>query len=663
MMQFKFSCSNTFLRLFVYYLIYLVVWQCPFRSTLTDSSPLLCRPFHGLFNIAEGYVSPYYDQYAAPYVEIARPYTEKAHATFQSKVAAPVTEGTTKVYTTYLHPVVVENTEKLKVFAEPVTSKFSEVYSTHFVPLKCKAVQYCNRYVVPTWDFSKTYLYRFHAYVLTPAYYKVSTYTWTLVNYAKVHILPKAKHYASIVWDILTTYVKLAWNWLIGIVSPKVSGLYERTIEPQVNKIIDRIFQNTENLLTSSGSASGTSATPPDSGTTAAASANASEVIVTPEVSADTSSRVYNTEQTIQKATGGDRDNWESAPKIDITSELKNWKTRVNTTTKDAFESFKAELATEKERLISGSRPKFAKLLQALQKFQTEGIVYVRKLVKDMEEGLAKYEDDEVVGDEKDFPWTFDTNQANFAAFTENVHLAEKAVLDYAQTFLKSAVKRTEKIRSDTIDILDEFSDIALQELGRKMVSDTDSDTSTASDGKATWGDWKEFRSLKEHLIRTRQDLVDYDIPLQDIHTVLQQVQQTANILATEASGYLAQLKGKADHLVMLKIKKEEARLIKQGKELPNQEPDYDIIYYEDLEEEDTKRQSSEEVTKETLLNDDEVDEDDEEDDDEEDDDDDEEENETLTRTRTKFVTVTSSTASSSSPSPSPVKSSEQDEL
>lgn len=647
-------------------MIFLVVWQCPFRSPLTDSSPLICRPFHDLFNLAEGYISPYYDQYAAPYVEIARPYTEKAHATFQSKVAAPVTEGTSRVYTTYLHPVVVENTEKLKVFADPVTSKLSEVYSTHFVPLKCKAVQYCSRYIVPAWDFSKTYLYRFHAYVLTPAYYKISYYTWTLVNYAKAHILPKAKHYASIIWDLLTTYVKLAWNWLVGIVSPKVSGLYERAIEPQVNKIIDRIFQNTENLLMPSGSASGTSATPPDSGTTAAATVNASEVIATPEMSADTSSQVYNTEQTIQKATGGDRDAWESnpTPKIDITSELKNWKNRVNTTTKDAFDSFKGELATEKERLITGSRPKFAKLLQNLQKFQSEGIVDVRKLIKSMEEGLVKYDDEEAVNDEKDFPWTFDTNQANFAAFTENVNLAEKAVLDYAQTFLKSAVKRTEKIRSDTIDILDEFSDIALQEIGRKMVSDSDSDTSTASDGKATWGDWKEFRSLKEHLIKTRQDLVDYEIPMQDIRTVLQQVQQTASILATEASGYLAQLKGKADHLVMLKIKKEEARLIEQGKELPDQEPDYDIIYYEDLEEEDTKRQSSEEeVTKETLLNDEEDDDEDDDDEDGEDEDEDEgeddEESETLTRTRTKFVTVTSSSASS----PSPVKSSEQDEL
>lgn len=672
----------TDVRLFCYYVIFLLFWQCPYSSKLSDSSSTLCFPLHNLLHRADPYISPYYQEYAAPYVDIARPYTDQAQKVFQSRVAEPVISKSSQVYVSHIQPVVVKNSEKLVVLAQPVTDKFTELYSLHIGPLRYKATEFCKQYVRPTWDFSATHLHRLHVYVLTPAYYKVSHYTYTLVKFAQVHILPKAKHYGKIVGDFVYTYVKLSWKWIVGVVSPKVSSVYERTIEPQVNKIIDRIFQGTESILKST--TSGTSATSPDS-PTPTVGATDGDIIATAESAFSTdakaeaesvpSSAYSHTEQKLDEATDYDEDlvvqaTLEKAPQasLDITSELKAWKKRVDKTTKDAFDAFEREISVEKSRLVKESQPQFTALLRELQKYQQHGFAEFRKAIADMESVIHKYEDPATSSiDEAEFPWSHESVQKEYKQHTENIGLAVLAVRKYAQNLTSKVQDQADKIRMATIDVLDEFSDIALQELGRKMVSDSagvDGATAAAGDkGKATWNDWKEFRVLKEHLIKTRDELTNYAIPMEDLRKVLGQALNTADVLAEEATLYLNQLKGKADHLLIVKIKKDEEKKKAEGIVVAEEEPDYDIIYYEDLEEDpkeskDTKAKKSEIKEDEEEEEDDDEEEDEEDDDDEDGDEEDDEEGdedeedededditEVLTKTRTRVVTVTSSAA------------------
>lgn len=609
-------------------------------SELNDSSPALCHPLHNVLHSADPYVSPYYQQYAEPYVKVARPYAEKVHHVFESKISTPIVDKTTKIYLTHAHPYFLAQSEKVKGLTQPIVDKTHDAYNIHVQPLFQKSSDYCNHYVSPVYGKVSPYFTKLQQQILIPVYSTCKVYSGSFVTFCKVHILPTVNLCTKKTANFVGHYSKWTWSAL----SPKLSAVYENSVEPQVNKIIDRIFQASESSISTvpptiidSSAPTYTITSKSTASTSSSTSSTSSES--TPEAKErkpKQSTNEFNQEERadarLDKKRARKRAN-------SITSELSNWKRIVNRTTKDAFETFKADISQEKERLVVGSRPKFTRRLQKLQKLQQTGFTELQQLIADMEAAAALYDDPDMDIDDIDFPWTPETVQATFKGHAEKVRKAAMDVREYSQTFAQEALNRTEDIRSATIDVLDEFSDVALQEIGRKMVSDpSDLETKpSGGDNKAKWSDWKEFRMLKEHLIQTRQDLVDFDIPMEDINIVLRQAQETANILAKEAAQYLSQLKAKADTLLILKIKKEEERIAAQGKELPNENYE-DVIYYEDLEGEDNvdepkqeeqkilKKEEVEEVNEEEEEDDNDDDEDEEEDEEEEDEEDDEEE-------------------------------------
>lgn len=604
-------------------------------SELTDSSPALCHPLHNVLHSADPYVSPYYQQYAEPYVKAARPYAEKVHHVFESKISTPIVDKTTTIYLTHAHPFFLAQAEKVKGLTQPIAEKTHDAYSLHVQPLVEITSDYCNRYVSPVYGKVSPYFTKLQQQVVVPVYSTCKLYTSSFVPFCKVHILPTVNLCTKKTADFLGHYSKWTWSAL----SPKLSAVYENSVEPQVNKIIDRIFQASESSISTVPPAIIDSSAPSHTLTSESTAS-------TPSSTSSTSSESFTSEvkQRKPKHSSNEFNQEERADaRLDrkrarkransITSELSNWKRIVNRTTKDAFETFKADISQEKERLVVGSRPKFTRRLQKLQKLQQSGFTELQQLIADMEAAAALYDDPDMEIDDIDFPWTPEIVQATFKGHAEKVRKAAMDVREYSQTFAQEALNRTEDIRSATIDVLDEFSDVALQEIGRKMVSDpSDPETKVSGgDNKAKWSDWKEFRMLKEHLIQTRQDLVDFDIPMEDINIVLRQAQETANILAKEAAQYLSQLKAKADTLLILKIKKEEERMAAQGKELPNENYE-DIIFYEDIEGEvpvDESGQVEQKILKKEEVLEEAHDEDEEEvegDDEEEEDDDEEEE-------------------------------------
>lgn len=78
-------------------------FHCPSRlSELTDSSPRVCKPYL----IARSHIEPriltYYNSYAAPYVDLARPYAQ----TFNEHVYSPAAKIVRHGYDTYGAPAL-----------------------------------------------------------------------------------------------------------------------------------------------------------------------------------------------------------------------------------------------------------------------------------------------------------------------------------------------------------------------------------------------------------------------------------------------------------------------------------------------------------------------------------------------------------------------------
>ncbi|KAM5351119.1 hypothetical protein ACJ41O_003842 [Fusarium nematophilum] len=73
-------------RLTAWAAILTVLFRCPSSLEACDeTSPRICKPYFQIKNTVSPHVQPYYDHYAAPYVEVARPYYEIA----ESKVWQP----------------------------------------------------------------------------------------------------------------------------------------------------------------------------------------------------------------------------------------------------------------------------------------------------------------------------------------------------------------------------------------------------------------------------------------------------------------------------------------------------------------------------------------------------------------------------------------------
>lgn len=557
---------------------------------------------------------------------------------FYTSSVSPVFNKGSDLYFTYAHPLVLKNTDTVKKQVEPLLEKLNSQYLALTTPYFEKASYFTSQYVVPLSQSAFRHFSKLNAQVFTPAYKTIANYGSKTTNIVKVYIFPKVYKYSSLVLRTVYKYLRVVSKCVVTFITPKISAVYESSVEPQVNKIIDRIFQETsldgpttvqpEKTFTSqptytstlSNAASeiesvvnfATGSDTPSQSITGTLESESSGINTYTKTNTNTAATNESPESSFVDSTSIDHTadlayekiNAKSGPNefnsevraqapldkkrarrraSSISSELSNWKKVVNKTTKDAFDTFQSDISKLKETLIVGSKPKFTKLLKDLQKAQKAGLNQLTKLVKDMEQALTLFDDDEIDIEDIDFPWTPNSVQATFKEHAEKVRNAALAVREYSQSFAELALNRTEDVRSATIDVLDEFSEVALQEIGRKMVADGKSNSPSSDQRNAKWSDWKEFRLLKEHLIQTRQDLIDFDIPMEDINIVLRQAQETANILAKEAAQYLSSLKARADTVLILKAKKEDLKHKMQ--EMPEEELGDNIEIYEDLED------------------------------------------------------------------------------
>jgi hypothetical protein len=98
-------------RIFVWYTIFIAIFRCPSSTQELDkNSPIICRPVLAVRSFLSPHVTPYYDQYAAPYINSARPYAEKVN----ERLLNPAIGYGSQAYTTYAAPRV----EQAKQFGQ-----------------------------------------------------------------------------------------------------------------------------------------------------------------------------------------------------------------------------------------------------------------------------------------------------------------------------------------------------------------------------------------------------------------------------------------------------------------------------------------------------------------------------------------------------------------
>src|ERR1700730_11119625 len=88
-------------RLIVWYVIIVALFRCPSSVTeLNESSPRICKPYINARSHIQPYLQPYYDTYAGPYIEKARPYADQLN----ERVVSPAAKIAQQNYNKYAAP-------------------------------------------------------------------------------------------------------------------------------------------------------------------------------------------------------------------------------------------------------------------------------------------------------------------------------------------------------------------------------------------------------------------------------------------------------------------------------------------------------------------------------------------------------------------------------
>ncbi|KAM3430859.1 hypothetical protein MY4824_007432 [Beauveria thailandica] len=218
-------------RLTTWVAILTILFRCP--PTLQDcdeTSPFVCKHYFRVKHAITPHVQPYYDQYAARYVDIAQPYYD----TVKTTVIAPVRHYAVH----YGEPWAVKGRDyarvqwevngqpriaQLQAFTQnhydkslaPHVSKAAALAEPYYNVAKTQSLYAIDSIVYPAYEFSKPYA--IHGYEASH-------------NFAATTVLPAAQW----TWSNSNAFLNRA-------VWPQLRAVYVENVEPQLVRIGERL--------------------------------------------------------------------------------------------------------------------------------------------------------------------------------------------------------------------------------------------------------------------------------------------------------------------------------------------------------------------------------------------------------------------------------------
>lgn len=234
------TCS--LLRLCIWYALVTPFLRCPSHlADLTETSPRVCKPYLIARSHVEPYVTPYYDIYAAPYVDQARPYVDQARPyveMFNQRVYTPASKVAKSGYEKYGAPTLKQaQAYGIEQWQNQVTprlqtaqNKVHHLYLTEIDPY----VQQSVAVVSPYYQWANTVVLNVYQGHLVPFYARSRPFIGKAYSTGQgiltTHVLPGAQY----TWSS-AVYFANSSLW------PHVTGLYSEQVEPQLVKIGQRL--------------------------------------------------------------------------------------------------------------------------------------------------------------------------------------------------------------------------------------------------------------------------------------------------------------------------------------------------------------------------------------------------------------------------------------
>ncbi|KAJ5663499.1 hypothetical protein N7507_004230 [Penicillium longicatenatum] len=466
-------------RLGIWYALLTPFLQCPSHlSDLNDTSPRVCKPYLIVRSRVEPYVTPYYDTFAAPYVDQVRPYVDQARPyvdVLNKRVYVPASKLAHTGYEKYGAPAweqaqtygAAQWKGKVTPRAEAARDKVHQLYLAEIDPY----VQQGFMAVSPYYQKANSIVLAVYWDHLVPFYTRSQpfigkTYA-TSQDILVTHVVPSARY----TWSSVVYFANSSL-W------PHVTGLYSEQVEPQLVKIGQRLasYREGKRLRAVVEEMDSTFPEQPSSSAT-----------LTSIESVQTSSSVTITSTTEVPYVAPTLSTAEKAKQAreQIDSDLQRWQDKFAVAADSGIEDLEERLEEIVGALVASSANGHGlSLSTALQSVAAKQLTTIKDRINDLVQTLP--EEDAPEAEEEARDQVVNEIRKSAISVRDRAH----ALREWSLSFDDELMRRVSAAVNSTLEVLDGIRDLGLQEIGMRWAW---------MDG-VTYKDWARYRTVKEQL-------------------------------------------------------------------------------------------------------------------------------------------------------------------
>ncbi|PNH53576.1 hypothetical protein VD0002_g1344 [Verticillium dahliae] len=500
-------------RIATWWTIITVLFRCP--STLEDcdeSSPLACRTYFQAKNVLAPHVEPYYETYAAPYVELAQPYYNIAN----ERVLTPVKGYATKYGAPTLRQAQAYGqaqwsqnvSPQLAVYQKAATDKYDETVAPHVAKLSEAATPY--------YDIARTSALQTYHEFLLPAYILAQPYAVQGYDAA-----------AQFTTDTIIPSANWAWNktfvFLDTTVWPQRLGRYKDKSKAAVESVQEGSISSEASSFVKPASSAVSSATSSVSSSIASASKieSATHIPVAVNVAKHDAS-----EQVVAPPADVNESDLRKTTRETVAEDLESWQTKFAKAADEGASEIEDRIEEISQRMVKENVDDIgASLLKGLQ---ATSKAEVEALQNDIMVIVKNAGDDRAAGEQ----------DLNAAVRRAGLAVKEKAqeIRAWKESFELDMEAAITDAAESHFKILDSIRDLALQRIGMKWAW---------MDG-VTYKDWAKFHELKYRFDEWTNDLKKLIIThpaLEDAREASGKIEDSGMAAAQSAAQELVRLK------------------------------------------------------------------------------------------------------------------------
>ncbi|CAD0106582.1 unnamed protein product [Aureobasidium uvarum] len=514
------------LRLSIWYTLLTVVFRCPSSpKQLTKDSPNVCEPYFQLRDFAVPHLQPYYNTYAAPYVQQAQPYFDRVKdqayvpaAAFAQKHGAPraaqVQAYATKEWKRSVRP-------QLDVARKHALKQYDSTLGPH--------VQKVQDAVSPYYTNVKASASDFYELELLPAYKHTAPYAKKFYGQAHRFSVNTALPYARWGTDLTFTFVRRQ-------IWPRIQVLYGENVEPQIFKITQRLGRYRDEKKIEAAVESAESSASSSSSSVSSAS-SASSIVVSSSPSAVVSSASSVVESIMTKASSVVVASPSMAPTEEepsaaeqFSQDLKVWEEHVSIAVREGLDHLRERINEICDRQVETQTNGVGEaLIIQLEESSSSAFRSLKARVETVIERLPEEPS------ESDISSAQDTINKEVKKAGQTIKQKAQNVRDWKQTFDKDITRLIEAAANSTLETIDNIRDLRLQEIGRRW----------ASNAAITHRDWTKYNDLKKASSKGRDEVAALatSSELTEAKKSAQSIEDRAMAVAEGAAKELARLK------------------------------------------------------------------------------------------------------------------------